>query len=133
VKPTTTIYRLVHGQRDLRALQAMARAQGVTRTFGWPSVCAERDGQLLGVLATTPSKKAVIAGPLVIAPGVARPIIMVIRLIEAYEVILKQAGVKAYCFHIQTDNPAWRQIVEEMGHEPFGQDDAGVWYERKVA
>lgn len=133
MRPSSTIYRLVHGQRDLRACRAMARAQGINRTLGWPSVCADRNGQILGFLATTPSRKAVIAGPLVVTPGLQRPLIVVMRLIEAYEVVLRKAGVTSYLFHVETANPFWRRIVEEVGHTPFSEDATGAWYQRKVA
>jgi hypothetical protein len=92
-----------------------------------------RAGHLLGFLATTPSTKAVIAGPLVVAPGLPRPAIVMMRLIEAYEVILAKAGIRAYLFHVETGNPGWRTIVEEAGHEPFSTDATGAWYQRKVA
>lgn len=132
--PRDTIYRLAHGQRDLRACHAIARARGLTdATMGWPTVVADRRGVLLGFLATRPSKKAVEAGPLAISPEAPRPAIIMMRLIEAYEVVLKRAGVQFFFFKIDHENEVWRRMVEKVGHRAYHQDGAGTVYRRAIA
>lgn len=121
------------GQRDKRRCRKIADAQGITDPCSFPTVLAERDGQVLGFLATARSDKAVIAGPLVIAPEARRPVIVMMRLIEAYEVVLKRAGVVSFYFHVAEANPMWRRLVEKMGHKAYHRDDAGQWYRRKVS
>jgi hypothetical protein len=134
MRPRDTIYRLAHGQRDLRACQAIARARGITdATMGWPTVVADRQGQLLGFLATTPSKKVVQAGPMVIAPGVALPALIMMRLIEAYEVVLKRAGVTQWFFRVEYTNQGWDRMVKKCGHVAYHQDALGTIYRREVA
>lgn len=132
MNPRDTLYRLAHGQRDLRACQTMARAQGVSVTMSWPTVVADRHDQIIGCLGTRPSKKAVIAGPLVVAPTVQRPVLTVMRLIEAYEVVLKQAGVRFFFFKVDFGNEVWRRLVEKMGHRAYHQDGQGTIYRREV-
>ena len=94
---------------------------------------ADRGGTIVGFLATRPNKKAVIAGPLVIAPGTLRPILTVMRLIEAYELMLRKAGVQSFYFMVAGTNPVWRRIVERMGHQPYSGDDTGMWFRKAVS
>jgi hypothetical protein len=129
--PRETIYRLAHGQRDFRACHALVPAQALT--LGWPTIVADRRGEILGFLATRPSKKAVEAGPLVIAPAALRPAIIMMRLIEAYEVVLKQAGVQFWFFKVDFTNPIWDQMVKKCGHEAYHQDGSGTIYRRAIA
>lgn len=133
MRPRDTIYRLAHGQKDLRACQAIARARGLDVTLGWPTVVADRRGEILGLLATRPSKKAVEAGPLVIATGVSLPALTMMRLIEAYEVVLKRAQVRFYFFKVDYTNAAWDRMVKKCGHQTYHQDGSGTIYRRAIA
>lgn len=55
-----------------------------------------------------------------------------IRLIDAYEAILKAAGVIFYYFHIPDDYKKYREYVERLGVSSIGRSETGTWYRRSL-
>lgn len=116
--------------------EAVVRAPelGPVRRFGWPTVFAERNGTVVGFLTTHRHPKVgPIAGPLVLASQ-GTPI-TVLRLVEAYEVVLRVAGVDSYIFAIVT--PELQRALDRLDHQALGLErclDTGeaVWYKKKV-
>lgn len=100
--PRSTKYRLATSPADYKACRALfADNHGAdpTNSLSFPTVMAERDGALVGFLSTWSSKKALIAGPLEVKGG--KNIFLFIRLIEAYENVMRIAGVKRFLFFTQ--------------------------------
>lgn len=99
--------------------------------LSFPTVMALRDGKLVGFLSTRASKKAVMAGPLVMN-GLLSKGIVAMRLAEAYEQILSEAGVTDYLFSIDKGNK-WAKIVQRaMEITPYGESDKAYWFKRSI-
>ena len=110
------------------------RAQGEDVRLSFPTVVAERDDVVIGFLATQPRKDAIVAGPLVVAQSVPRPGLLVIRLGEAYDAVLRRAGIKTYYFHVEPQRINWKDILEKTGaFEQVSADDTGTWFRRVIA
>jgi len=64
--------------------------------FGFPTILAERDGELLGFLGTHPRDDAVVVGPIFVREDKRGTGFIALRLIESYEKVLHAAGVSEY-------------------------------------
>jgi hypothetical protein len=130
--PRDTIYRLARSTKDFRRCHALLAEQGVERSpLSYPTVMALRGDRLMGCLSRIPSDTAVIAGPLAVSSP--RPILTVMRLIEAWELVLWRAGVRSYQFCIDaTKHKTWLQMVEKAGLEPFSHDEQYFWFRREL-
>jgi hypothetical protein len=116
---------------DYRAAHAFLRAQDADEPLSFPTVVAIRDDAIVGLLSTQTGQGAVIAGPLVIS--MARPIFIAIRLIEAYERVLWEAGVRSYRFGIDaTEGKAWADMVQRYGFEPYTEHAGALWFKREL-
>jgi hypothetical protein len=130
--PRDTVYRLARSTKDFQRCHALLAEQGVERSpLSYPTVMALRGETLVGCLSRIQSDTAVIAGPLAVSSP--RPILTVMRLIEAWELVLWRAGVRSYHFGIQLpQHKAWLQIVEKVGLQPYAQDEQVVWFRREL-
>lgn len=126
-----TSYRLATTPADYRKCQALMREYREPVPLSFPTVMAERDGELIGFLSTHTKHGAVVAGPLVIREGL-RAFTMV-RLIEAYDRVMWRAGVKSYHFHVSAANAQWREQIERFGMTPWHTDEQGAWFKRELA
>lgn len=134
MRPRDTVYRLATSPRDYARCHALMRAQGPDVGLTFPTVFAERGTQVVGLLGTRPSDKAVIAGPMVLSPDVSRANILAMRLGEAYEEVLRRAGVTVYHLHVASGQRAWADILARAGFEPWqNAEDGGTWYQRRLA
>jgi hypothetical protein len=133
VIPRDTVYRLAHSPRDLARCKALLRARGEEATLSFPTVLAERAGEVIGFLATQPRKDAVVAGPIAVAASIEHPAYVVIRLAEAYDAVMRKAGITLYYAHIATEYRQWADYVERVGLEPWHRDESGTWFKRRVA
>lgn len=132
MRPRETSYRLAYSPRDYQKCHRLLVDLGQPEPqLSWPTVMAFRGIQVVGCLSTQPSKQAIIAGPLAISTP--RPIITAMRLIDAYEGILRHAGVTMYEFAIELDkNPQWLQVVSKFGVIPYYHDARVVWFRREL-
>lgn len=131
--PQTTEYRLASTPYQYKALHALRKAsESPEVAFGFPTVYAVRDGVLMGFLGTLKAKDAIVAGPLVIDPTAKAQGLLAMRLVEAYEEILTQAGVTSYIFGIDKANASWRALVEKRGFTPYADDDTDTWYIKEI-
>ena len=92
---------------------------------------------IIGFLGTYPRQDMLCAGPLIIAKREgALPLIVLWRLVEAYENLLRAAKVSYYFFTIDADdaNAKWREIAEKvMGFTPYGVEGDLLVYRREIA
>lgn len=126
-----TSYKLLE-RRDIEACHKLLEKHRMRRgEFGFPTIVAKRNRRIVGLLATRPSTEAVIAGPLLVAlPSRA---FVAMRLVEAYEIVLKASGVTSYLFHIKKENPWARQAAEAFGIEHYAEDVKGnLWFKREL-
>lgn len=132
--PLYTLYRLSE-LSDMLILKKIWRDNehlfGKPKQLGWPTVIAERNGKILGFISTWPKAKLITAGPLILAAN-SHPIVAV-RLIEAYENILRVSGVTTYFFHIESENKDWMDFAERLGVMPFEETRSGQWYQRSIS
>lgn len=132
--PTETQYWLATSASEYRLCHALQRAaERPEVAFGYPTVLAVRGEALVGFLGTLKAKKAIVAGPLVVDPTLKRPVLTMLRLVEAYEEVLRASGVSSYVFGIDSDNLAWREIVHKRGYTPYAMNAQGTWYIKKVS
>jgi hypothetical protein len=130
VHPETTKYTLATKKDEVKCL-ALARNHGMETVarLDFPTVVAKRKGKILGFLSTRPTKDAIVAGPIVVAPEVKGPITM--RLVEAYEEVLRRAGVLSYLFRVS--DPHWKEQVERVFDlKPYHVDGEHFWFERRI-
>jgi hypothetical protein len=134
VRPTKTTYRLANGPKDYQRCHQFLKDQGQDELhLSWPTIMAIRDTQVIGCLGTDLSKDALVAGPLVISAEIRRPFIPMIRLIDAYEVVLTHAGISSYYFGVELPaQPAWLRLIESMGVMPYYQDQDAIWFHRQL-
>jgi hypothetical protein len=132
MQPRDTIYRLAGHPRDYQWCHQLFNDQGLDdQALSWPTIMALKDDELVGCLSTTPSKTAVIAGPMTVKK--AHPLITIIRLIEAYDVIMRAAGVTSYDFGIDGEaHPSWLKIVHKHEMHPYAYVGEVAWFTRKI-
>lgn len=130
--PTSTLYRLADNPSDYRACHAILRANNQPKwTLHWPTVVAERDGKIIGFLATNKSNWCHLVGPLELAQP--SHFITAIRLLEAYENLMRFLSVTSYCFFIERKNDKWLQAIKDFGFVPIKANPEAVWFERILA
>ena len=133
MKPARTKIRLARPGGEWNRLYAMAKRAGGRPhkgDFGFPTVVAERDGEVIGFLSTWPSDKAVFAGPLVVDGG--KNPFLFIRLVEGYENVLKAAGVKVYLHHIDKEREEHVGMMERLGFSRYREVDTGWLMKREL-
>lgn len=131
MRPVSTTYRLARPGGEFNALYAMARREGLAGAkLGWPTVVAERDGRVLGFLSTHRRDDAIVAGPAVIDGG--RNILMLLRLWQAYDVLMRAAGVRFYFFGVDKGNFRHIARVQSLNVPAVGEDAEQVWFKREL-
>jgi hypothetical protein len=126
-----TLYRLAATPADYGRCRLLI---GAAKPLRFPTVMAERDGVLVGVLGTEaayPDK--IVAGPLVVSAAIPNPAFLTVRLIDAYETELRRAGVKAYLFCTGLDNHRFVRWIQALGGREVSQCEGYRWYWREVA
>lgn len=127
--PARTNYYLVTTQQESRRCRAFLAAQGEhTRRIQYPTVYAEREQAVVGVLGSHYRQGCLAAGPLIVATR--RPIFVGLRLLEAYEDLLKRSGVRTYMFAVEKTQPHWKAALDAFGLGPLRETD-DVWLYRK--
>jgi hypothetical protein len=126
--PLRTQYRLAATPRDYARAREFMRQHMAPAPLAYPTLLGEREGAVVGLLGTTVKQGAIIAAPLI-----ARSAIVAMRLVEAYDEVMRLAGVRAYHFHVGADNAKWRAAVEKFGLRPWHEDTGGAWFRRTLA
>lgn len=111
---------------------AYARSQNTQFVpFGWPTVMGWEGDEPIGLLGTLKADHAIIAGPLVVTREQnAGP--TVLRLIDAYEVVLRLAGIQAYLFSINENHPLSGMIQRVSGDVPYAIEGGLQWFNRRL-
>ncbi len=131
--PLRTTYHLARTPADYRICHALREATDTPRTtLGFPTVYAIRDQAIVGFLATNTSTGQIVAGPLVIDPTLKNPIFVALRLAEAYEQVLTDAGVTSYRLGVTKDRAGWLASVERAGFRRYAETETDIWLERTL-
>jgi hypothetical protein len=126
--PVTTSYYLATTPQENRRCREFLAANGEHPGLNYPTVYAERGGQMVGVLSSHHRQQCLAAGPLLVITK--HPAIVGMRLLEAYESVLAHAGITSYLFTIEKSLPHWRRAVESFGLQPLRETNH-VWVYRK--
>ncbi len=131
--PARTDYRLAHTLDHYKLCHALMDATETPKqALAFPTVYALRDGIILGFLSSYTKGGAVCAGPLVLDPTQKAPGLTAIRLLDAYELILKAAGVSTFLFHIAKANPQWKALVDKFDLHPYHETEDAWWYRKEL-
>lgn len=119
-------------QQEAERLQVkLARASGeylrAAKAAGYPScfptLYAEEDGEVVGVIGTSPDPLRTVIGPL----WCPRRPKLLYNLLNTYEDLLAKAGVTTYWAHCP--DPKWgRALVNHRQAKPVGND----WYRKDL-
>ena len=128
--PARTAYKLVSGVKEYQACHTFMAAEckhplalkdqvpppGKPK-FCFPTVYAERDKKLVGLMASQLHKRlGLIVCPIHISYALKNHVPVALRLIEAYEGILRQAEQTNYHVVSPAFKPSGRRIWEELRH-----------------
>lgn len=127
-----TQYHLATTPHDYRRCNEFLRNDSVEyKHLSFPTVMAERDDAIIGIVSTQPRKDMIAIGPVHISIE-GNPIFVFIHLIEAYENVLRAAGVSIYFLY--TSGKLLKvldRIKDRLRIEEISMDDDRTWF-RKV-
>lgn len=116
---------------DFRRLHRFVAEQGEpSPTLSFPTVYAEKDGKILGFMATGHLDGMLFGGPLIMEKARPHPIIA-FRLIEAYESALVSLGVSAYLGAGEEGSPLVA-YAERLGIPAHSKQDGVTYYIRSL-
>lgn len=138
----TGSYQLIEDSLDAdMEARIFMKSQGeeVPSLLGFPTVVARDtpNGEITGVLGTNLTNQIVVADPLVVRTD-RLSVVRIIRLVEAYENVLRWAGVGSYHFYVEKSKPHWKSLVERAtGISPRSDENAVIdenkwWYIRSL-
>lgn len=133
MKPQRTRYRLME-EMDKPILERIwkdnRKVLGKPLPLDFPTVVAERDGRLLGGI-TTNKQSGTISMALIVAPPCA--FMTFIRLFEAYENVLRYAGVTSYYGAFRKKgHEKVVEILENLGIKPYFRERGTLYYRRDL-
>lgn len=129
-------YRLAEGAADYTLCAELIAEEGFPEgPIDFPTVMAlDDDGELVGLLATTPHTEMVLAGPLVLRHDRRRPM-TAIKLINLYELTMRGLGIESVIFHAVKDGFLTQGIDRYFPNiRPYaedGEDQFFIWPLRK--
>jgi len=134
VTEAKTTYKLVSTPREYTLCHEFLREENVKFDgLSFPTVVAFRGLQMVGLISTVKDKDAVVAGPIHISVD-GNPSFVMIRLVEAYENVLRRAGLTQYLFW--TDNSKLKHAVSRIGElievKPTGGNGDITWFKRNL-
>jgi hypothetical protein len=123
-----TTYHLANTPADYKALHAFFKAEAAhpqAKAEGWPeykpftvsfpTVYARRDGQTVGVLASQfHPRYGLVASPFHVSYTIKNHVPTVIRLVDTYEAILREAGVPGYLILVPSFKPSGKRIFADL-------------------
>ena len=127
-----TDYRLAHNSYMYKQANAFLRENGIEYDrLSFPTIIAYREGEVLGVISTNPKENIIVAGP-IFAKTEGNASFIYMRLIEAYDLIIKANRVSGYFFRIWDHQSIWKKQVEKLGLIPYSSADGLTLYRRDV-
>ena len=129
----TTQYHLATTSHDYRRCNKFLREAEVEyKRLSFPTVMAERNGGIVGIVSTQPRKDMIAAGPIYVDVD-GNTSFVLIRLIEAYENILRAAGVKDYYFSITGQILSiMTRLMGSLEADKLEEVDGYTWFRKAV-
>lgn len=132
----TTVYKVAESGADYKRVHGLIKAEGVENAdkLSFPTIMAMDDesGECVGCLGTNTEQGMIIAGPLVIKRD-RRRTHTIIRLVEAYEAVMRHCKIKSFIFSAKADDEQWLRYIDEvLGFTPYYKDDAYAWFVWKL-
>jgi len=131
----STSYKLIYSSEDKKEVESFLNKAGIEfDDLKFPSVVARRGREVIGVIGTVPSDRAVIAGPIHVEVNGNQSFVLK-NLITAYERILQRAGVTVYNFSLKEDNKKFLDTLERLpGLTSKNGDvkDGVIWFKRQL-
>ena len=137
VEKDGTLYSLARTSKDYRLANEFLKRNNVLYcgTLSFPTILAKRGPEIVGVMGTNPTDKAVIAEPIFAHIRGANPSFILMNLVKAYEGVLTTAGIKRYLFCFEKGDK-WIAIIDKLSpeYERLGIDDTNgdIWYRRDL-
>lgn len=103
--------------------------------FTFPTLCAYREGKLVGYISRHPNQKMLIFNNLTLDPDLSKnaKTIIAMRMIEALEIFLQHAGIKWYWFPVDKDNTELKDFLGKgQDLSPQHEDSMYHWYKREM-
>lgn len=125
-----TSYKLAESPQDYKRIHALIKSEGFDdAALAFPTIMAlDDDGELVGALGTNTQQSMIIAGPLVIKNDKRRSF-TIIRLVEAYEAVMRHCKIKSFIFSAKADDEVWLRYIDEvLGFEPYYKDAENAWF-----
>lgn len=109
---------------------ALARYDDRGHQYGFPAVMAERDGELVGYMASRPGRDDAIECHAIKADSS----LIALRLMEAYESILAAFDVKGYIFSMDKEAPGFLETVLKLPDTvQYGETDNYIFAMRMLS
>lgn len=133
--PAETLYKLAEAPAEFRAIHELMRSEGRETkgvTFSWPTVIGLEDDEVVAAIGTTPSKKMIQAGPLVLKRNKDRRY-TALRLMEVYEGLLRLVGVSTYTiFAYDEDEKTMLLLMKLPNTDVISEEADGVLFARRL-
>lgn len=122
-------YHVASNTKDYNKVQALIQKEGITKTrLSFPTVMAFDGDELVGALGTRIDNKMIVAGPLVLRSD-KRRVFTGIRLAEAYEMAMRNLGIKSFIIYGETGGLLTKAIERYYpGITPYSMKDGNSFY-----
>lgn len=125
-------YMIAYSQEDYDKVYGYLKgSEYENASLAFPTLMALVNGKVEGVLGTHKSTQAIIAGPLLIKDKGIRRATLELKLVDAYESLLINLGVKAYIFSVDRKDVKRISMLREIDLKPYTSDREKHWYMRR--
>ena len=128
-----TQYKIAASATDYRKAHELVKSEGLPdHPLNFPTVMAIQGDEVVGILGTDTSGEFIIAGPLVLKGDRLRAFTL-IRLIDFYDAVMREAGVTAYIFSVEDGNTKWIDKIDKtFSLSPYAHKDGRAFYVRNL-
>jgi len=128
-----TDYKLASTQLHYGQANRFLRGNNVDYTgLSFPTIIAYKKGKVIGVLGTHPQTDIIMAGPLFVDNPDGSNAFATLRLIEAYENVMRHAKVSAYYFTSRVDQEKWNRQIVETGYKEVNRTHTHILYRKDL-
>ena len=126
-----TKYRLV-AERDREHIDRLWDTTDIPKfPTSYPEIVAERDGEIIGFVATRYDKSGIL-----IEPMICQSAVVYLKLWHAMEAVLEKAGVTAYSFRVEPHRVIYEKALNKRVKRGWikclGYHGGFTWYQREI-
>lgn len=125
-----TTYRIIENKADYRKAHKFVRdtnGEDYDGPMTFPTVLAERDGEIVGVMSTRIQHSAIMAGSIAASSA-----FILKRLFEFYETALDQLKIKIYLIPVAKEAKLLLKVMGNVFGPSWQEDENHIWYKREV-